>query len=169
MREKVRDETLEVMLQDYKPMYRFLKEAEYEPKMKVYGTFQVPLNWFFDGQGKFNHFTDVERVFCYNQLTYILLAESFERGHIPDVPKIPLHEFYKMQKDGSFTVECNDIRYNKPIVSTESFEGKLEIVDSFLKSNGGIIFFDMAYDFENGKATGIMRTAWMLRDLKKGF
>jgi len=163
--EKVRDETLEVMLKDYKPKYRFLKDAEYEPKMKAHGTFLVPNNWFYNGEGEFGHFTDAERVFCFNQLTYVMLAESFERGDVRDAPKIQLNDFYQLQKGGSYVVESNNIKYKKPIISTELFKGTLTVVDSFLKGNGGIIFFDIAYDFEKGKATGEVRAAVILRDL----
>lgn len=164
--EKVRDEVLEVMLRDYKPLYRFLKEAEYEP-IKAHGTFQVPLNWFFDGEGEFAHFTDVERVFCFNQLGYVLLAEAFVRGDIPNCPKIPLDTFYKLQKNSSYVVGSNNILYKQPIISTEPFQGTIEVTDTFLKRNGDLIFFDMAYDFENGKATGEVRSAIVLRDLEK--
>ena len=58
--EKVRDEVLETMLKDYKPLYRFMKKAEYEPKLRVHGTFEVTPNWFYQGEGQFGHFT-VER------------------------------------------------------------------------------------------------------------
>jgi len=162
---KVRDEVLEVMLKDYKPLYRFLKEANYE-KLNAIGTFQVPLNWFFDGQGEFGHFTDAERVFCFNQLSYVLLAEAFEKGDVPGVPAIPLQDFYILQKNGSYIVESNNIKYKKPIVSTSPFSGKVEVKDCFLKSKGEIIFFDMDYDFEEGKSTGDVRCAIILRDLE---
>ena len=163
--EKVRDEVLETMLKDYKPLYRFLKQAEYEPKMKAYGTFKVPMNWFFNGEGEFGHFADTERVFCFNQLTYILLAESFVRGDIPDAPTLTLEQAYKLQKESTLLVESNNIRYTKPIMGTAPFKGKLEIVNAFNKRDGEILFLDMAYDFEEGKATGESRVAVLLRDL----
>ena len=165
--EKVRDEVLEAMLKDYKPLYKFLKQAEYEDKLKAHGLFQAPLNWFFDGEGEFGHFTDAERVFCFNQLGYVLLAEAFERGDVPNAPTIPLNIFYHLQKNSSYVVGSNNILYKKPIISTSPFQGKIEITNSFLKKNGELIFFDMAYDFEDGKATGQVRSAIVLRDLEK--
>lgn len=166
--EKVRDEVLETMLKDYKPLYRFLKQAEYEEKMKAYGTFKVPMNWFFNGEGEFGHFADTERVFCFNQLTYILLAESFVRGDIPaGAPTLTLEQAYKLQKESTLLVESNNIRYRETIISSTPFKGKLEIVDAFNKKNGEILFLDMHYDFEEGKATGENRVAILLRDMEK--
>ena len=165
--ERVRDEVLETMLKDYKPLYRFLKEAEYEAKLKAYGTFQVPKNWFFQGKGVFGHFTDLERVFCFNQLTYILFVEGFERGHIPDTPTLTLQDVYKLQAGSSYLVESNNIVYRKPIVSTSPFKGKIEVIDTFIKRNGEILFLDIAYDFEGGKATGESRVCIILRDLER--
>lgn len=165
--EQIRDEVLETMLKDYKPLYRFLKQAEYEPKLKAYGTFQVPKNWFFKGKGVFGHFADSERVFCFNQLTYVLFAESFERGHIPDMPQLSLKDVYKLQKESTVLVESNNIRYNKPIIATSPFKGKLEITDTFKNRNGEILFLDILFDFEEGKATGQNRVAILLRDLGK--
>jgi len=165
--EKVRDEVLETILKDYKPLYRFLKEAEYEAKLKAYGTFQVPKNWFYQGKGNFGHFTDTERVFCFNQLCYILFVEGFGRGHIPDAPRLTLNEIYKLQAGSSYLVESNNIRYRKPIVSASPFKGKLEVTDTFTKTNKEILFLDISYDFEEGKATGESRVCIMLRDLEK--
>lgn len=164
--EKIRDETLDLMLKDYKPLYRFLKSAEYEPKLKAYGTFQVPNNWFFNGTGDFGHFTDAERVFCFNQLGYVLLAEAFERGHIPNVPAVPLQSFYNLQKDGSYIVGSDNIKYKKPIISTQPFKGVVEVADSMLKKNGELLFLKFKYDFEGGKATGEVMTAIMLKGLE---
>ena len=164
--EKVRDEVLEQMLKDYKPLYRFLKEAEYESKLKVYGTFQVPKNWFYQGEKDFGHFTDTERVFCFNQMCYILFVEGFERGEIPDAPKLTMKEIYQLQAHSSYLVESNNIKYKKPIVSTEPFKGKIEVVNTLTKSNGEILFLDISYDFEEGKATGESRVCILLRDLK---
>jgi hypothetical protein len=165
--EKVRDEVLEKMLRDYKPLYRFLKEAQYEPKLKVYGTFQVPTNWFYQGPGEFSHFTDTERIFCFNQMCYILFVEGFERGHIPDAPKLTMKDVYKLQAHSSYLVESNNIVYRKPIVSTQPFKGKIEVTDTFTKTNGEILFMDIAYEFEKGKATGESRICILLRDLEK--
>jgi len=163
--EKVSHETLETMLKDYKPLFRFLKSAEYERVLKAYGVFQVPTNWFYRGQGEFGHFADTERVLCFNQLTYVLLAESFTRGQIPNAPKLSLQEVYKLQKESTVLVEGR-VQYKKRIISTSPFKGKLEIVNSFTKKNGEILFLDIAYDFEGGKATGESRIALLLRDLE---
>jgi hypothetical protein len=164
---KVREKVLETMLKDYKPLYRFLKQANYD-QLKSSGIFQVPLNWFYDGSGEFGHFTDVERIFCFNQLSYVLLAEAFEKGHVPNVPAIPLEDFYKLQKSGSYIVESNNIKYKKPIVSSSPFKGTVEVKETFLKSKGGIAFFDISYDFEDGRATGEVRCAIILKDLQIG-
>jgi hypothetical protein len=165
--EKVRDEVLETMLKDYKPLYRFLKEAEYESKLKVYGTFQVPKNWFYQGNSDFGHFTDTERVFCFNQMCYILFVEGFERGEIPDAPKLTMKEIYELQAHSSYLVESNNIKYTKPIVSTDPFKGKIEVANTFTKKDGEILFLDIAFDFEQGKATGQSRVCIILRDLQK--
>jgi hypothetical protein len=164
--EKVNESTLEKMLKDYKPLFRFLKSAEYEPKMKAYGTFQVPTNWFYQGSGEFGHFADTERVLCFNQLTYVLIAESLTRGHVPDMPKMSLEEVYKLQKEGTVLAE-GTVRYKKPIISTQPFKGKLEIANTFRKRDKGLLFLDFVYDFEDGKATGESRVALLLRDLQK--
>lgn len=160
--EKVRDEVLETMLKDYKPLYRFLKKAEYEPKLKVHGTFKVPQNWFYNGENLFGHFTDVERVFCFNQLFYILLVEGFERGHIPDAPKLGLKEVHKLQADSSYLLESNNIKYRKQIVSTSPFKGQLNAKQTFVRNK--LLFLDIAYVFEEGKATGESRICIMLKE-----
>jgi len=163
--EKVRDEVLETMLKDYKPLYRFLKEAEYEPKLKIHGTFQVPQNWFFQGKGEFGHFTDVERVFCFNQLCYILFVEAFERGEIPGAPRLELNDVYKLQADSSYLVQSKKVRYRRPIVSSSPFKGKLEVTNTFTIKNGDTLFLDIAYEFEDRKATGESKLAIILKDL----
>jgi hypothetical protein len=163
---EIRKEVLETMLQDYKPLYRFLKGAEYEPKLRAEGVFKTTKDWFFEGRGNFNHFTDAERIFCFNQLGYVLLAEAFEKGHVPDAPTIGLSAFYKLQKDSSYIVGSDNIRYKKPIISTAPFKGKIQITDGFKKRNGELLFLDIAYDFEDGKATGRSRVCLVLRDLE---
>jgi len=165
--EKVRDEVLETMLRDYKPLYRFLKEAEYEPELKVYGRFEIAPNWFYQGHGRFSHFTDAERVFCFNQMCYILFVEAFERGHIPSARKLTMKDIHDLQAHSSYLVESNNIKYKKAIVSTSPFNGKIEVINTFRKSEGGILFLDIAYDFENGKATGESRVCILLKDLEK--
>lgn len=164
--EKVSESILEKMLNDYKPLFRFLKDAEYEPLMKAYGTFQVPLNWFYQGQGTFGHFADTERVLCFNQLTYVLLAESLTRGDVPDMPKMELEQVYTLQKEGTLLLEST-IRYKKAFVSTQPFKGTLEIVSTFKKTEKGLLFLDFEYQFESGKAEGHSRVALLLRDLQE--
>ena len=164
--EKVRDEILTTLLKDYKPLYRFLKEAYYELGMKAKGVFKAPLNWFYQGTGEFGHFTDAERVFCFNQLGYVLLAAAFEKGDMKGLPTLSLEQFYSLQANGVFIVGSTNIKYVKPIISTEDFEGKIEVIDVFTKKEKGIAFVDAVYDFEGGKATGEVRTAILLRNLE---
>jgi hypothetical protein len=105
-----------------------------------------------------------ERVFCFNQMCYILFVEGFERGHIPGAPKLTLEEIYRLQAHSSYLLESNNIRYTKQIFSSEPFKGKIERVNTFIRK--GILFLDIAYNFKDGRATGESRVCILLKHVE---
>jgi hypothetical protein len=64
------------------------------PGPSIHATFAIPVSCYIDSTG---HFNAVEFNICYNQMTYVLLADCVRRGAIPQLSDWSIQQFFERQ------------------------------------------------------------------------
>ena len=146
---KIPKETLDCVLAPYTPNCRYLLEADLD-KSRATGRFSIPNSFYIESTG---HFNAVELVVCFNQLAYVLFAESGRLGMMREFGKVKLEEFKKYQLGSSFIVGMNNVKFRKPI-NPSAFLGIIELDKIITKRRDHLYFFRTHYDFGEGSATG---------------
>ncbi|NQU79346.1 hypothetical protein HQ545_06285 [Candidatus Woesearchaeota archaeon] len=151
--------TIDTVLEAYRPESRYLVASELEYP-EITGQFRIKSSFYaFEETG---HLNAVDLFLCYNQLSYVLLAESGRMGLIEKLRLFPIEQFKQHQLSDCLIVGMTDVRFKRPIPSDE-FEGHIRLVKTTVKSAKGLYFFRTTYDFGHGAATGTVDLALRIK------
>ena len=126
---------LERVLRVYKPHCRYLESATVtaggDPadeggQVGVRGRFHIPESCYIDDTG---HFNAVEFNICYNQMIYLLLAESVERRLMRSFAGWSLDDFWARQLADMFIVDFHSSFRRH--MRGRRFWGELDVVEAF--------------------------------------
>jgi len=156
---KISNEVIDFMLEPYFLECRYLKEASIEygqedsesHNLLARGRFEISSCCYGNGPG---HFNATEFFICFNQLTYVFLADGIEKKLMPELEMDSMEDFKKIQMEGSYIAKIKDVVFKKPINSNE-FYGQVDI--DAVKSIGKNNFYYMNALFEDsfgGNAKG---------------
>ena len=143
--------TIDTMLEAYKPECRYLVRAELEYP-EATGLFKIP-STFYGNDCTLRHLAAVELVLCYNQLSYVMVAEALRNGQIEQLGTIPLEQFKQYQLEDSLIVGIDKLKFRKPVEASE-FPGRITVKRVSPKRNGQLTFFKTEFDFGNRSHTG---------------
>lgn len=113
--------------------------------------FSIPASCYIDDTG---HFNAVEFNICYNQMMYILIADSVARFEFPELNGWQLDEFFRKQLSNMLIVRLQS-RFVREIDSRD-FVGDCSI-DRVIKRGGGPAFIKTSvsfFDRRGGAADG---------------
>ena len=156
----IQREVFDLMLEPYSTDCNYLKRARIDPgsdpqmpdihgrQVSAEGDFSIPYCYYAKGGRGPSHFNATESILCFNQLTYVFLAERIRRRIAPELDMKSMNDFKNAQMDRCW-IGKYELAFKKPIHPSE-FKGKIIIQN--LKSMANSTFYKMEIKFwDNNK------------------
>jgi hypothetical protein len=147
--EEIASSVLVTMLEPYFKECRYLQRAfvseDDDCRFSTRGEFSIPSCCYGNGP---SHFSAAEFVICFNQLTYVSIAEAVSSGKLPELGMKSVDDFKAAQMERCYIGRIGRITFRKPI-STKNFEGRLRIVKEV--GRNGTVFYSTQSTFSDEK------------------
>ena len=153
--QEIPKETIDGILSPYDPDCRYVCDARIgfnneEGRRKILtidAEMSIPYCYYArDKSNAPTHFNATDFILCFNQLSYVLVAESVRRNLVPELEMDSVEEFQKAQMERCYIGRYREISFRAPI-NPSKFYGTASI-ERIFKTKGGV-FLPSSVQFED--------------------
>lgn len=144
---KIPQETVDRVVELYKPNYRYLKEAEIEFSI-IRGRFQLGETEYCE---TLQHLTDVEAQLCLNQLSYVFFGQGVIDKRWEGLEDLTFDQYLELRKENMFVTESHK-KFHKETSPRDLFYGQMQLMK--IRRHGNLYVAKLDFDLNAGALVG---------------
>jgi len=145
-------------LEPYLNSSRYLKSAK-DSEASFIGNFSIVHSTYLNAGISSGHLNMVDLLICFNQLTYVGIANKLQLNKLTELQGIT-YDLFKKEKLNGLIYALDEIKFRKPIDST-NFNGEISIEQ--IKKRLDVYFIKTEFNFENS-VTGKIGIAMKIKN-----